>query len=65
VTYRKYALKQGNRIAVRFIKYDIQGVFLLVGVEVLLLRSEKKNNRLYGDTQRRDFRPLEDKRYLW
>jgi hypothetical protein len=42
VTYRKYALKQGNRIAVRFIKYDIQGVFLLLGVEVLLLRSEKK-----------------------
>jgi hypothetical protein len=26
--YRKYALKQGNRIGVRFIKYDIQGVFL-------------------------------------
>jgi hypothetical protein len=28
VTYRKYDLKQGNRIGVRFIKYDIQGVFL-------------------------------------
>jgi hypothetical protein len=28
VTYRKCALKQGNRIGVRFIKYDIQGVFL-------------------------------------
>jgi hypothetical protein len=28
VTYRKYALKQGNRIGVRFIKFDIQGVFL-------------------------------------
>jgi hypothetical protein len=28
VTYRKYALKQGNRIGVRFIEYDIQGVFL-------------------------------------
>jgi hypothetical protein len=28
VTYRKYALKQGNRIGVRFIKYNIQGVFL-------------------------------------
>jgi hypothetical protein len=28
VTYRKYALKQGNRIGVRFIKYDIQGVVL-------------------------------------
>jgi hypothetical protein len=28
VTYRKYALKQGNRIGVRFTKYDIQGVFL-------------------------------------
>jgi hypothetical protein len=28
VTYRKYVLKQGNRIDVRFIKYDIQGVFL-------------------------------------
>jgi hypothetical protein len=28
VTYRKYALKQGNTIGVRFIKYDIQGVFL-------------------------------------
>jgi hypothetical protein len=27
VTYRKYALKQGNRIGVRFIKYDVQGVF--------------------------------------
>jgi hypothetical protein len=25
---RKYALKQGNSIGVRFIKYDIQGVFL-------------------------------------
>jgi hypothetical protein len=25
VTYRKYALKQGNRIGVHFIKYDIQG----------------------------------------
>jgi hypothetical protein len=28
VTYRKYALKQGNRIGVRFITYDIQDVFL-------------------------------------
>jgi hypothetical protein len=28
VIYRKYALKQGNRIGVRFIKYDIQDVFL-------------------------------------
>jgi hypothetical protein len=28
VTSRKYALKQGNRIGVCFIKYDIQGVFL-------------------------------------
>jgi hypothetical protein len=28
VTYGKYALKQGNRIGVHFIKYDIQGVFL-------------------------------------
>jgi hypothetical protein len=28
VTYRKYALKQGNHIDVRFIKYDIQGVVL-------------------------------------
>jgi hypothetical protein len=28
VTNRKYASKQGNRIGVRFIKYDIQGVFL-------------------------------------
>jgi hypothetical protein len=28
VTSRKYALKQGNRIGVRFIKYDKQGVFL-------------------------------------
>jgi hypothetical protein len=28
VTYRKYVLKQGNRIGVPFIKYDIQGVFL-------------------------------------
>jgi hypothetical protein len=27
-TYWKYALKQGNRIGVHFIKYDIQGVFL-------------------------------------
>jgi hypothetical protein len=26
--HRKDALKQGNRIGVRFIKYDIQGVFL-------------------------------------
>jgi hypothetical protein len=28
--YKMYAnaLKQGNRIGVRFIKYDIQGVFL-------------------------------------
>jgi hypothetical protein len=25
VTYRKYALKQGNRIGVHFIKHDIQG----------------------------------------
>jgi hypothetical protein len=32
VTYRKYALKQGNRIGVRFIKYDIQGVFLKCAV---------------------------------
>jgi hypothetical protein len=33
---------------------------------VLLLRSEKKRhfNRFYGDTQRRDFRLLEDKVYL-
>jgi hypothetical protein len=28
VTSRKYDLKQGNRIGVRFTKYDIQGVFL-------------------------------------
>jgi hypothetical protein len=28
VTSRKYALKQGNRIGVRFIKYGMQGVFL-------------------------------------
>jgi hypothetical protein len=27
-TYRKYALKQANRLGVRFIKYDIQAVFL-------------------------------------
>jgi hypothetical protein len=27
-TSRKYALKQGNRIGVCFIKYDIQGVYL-------------------------------------
>jgi hypothetical protein len=32
VTYRKYALKQGNRIGVRFIKYDIQDVFLKCAV---------------------------------
>jgi hypothetical protein len=25
---RKYALKQGNRIGVRYTVYDIQGVFL-------------------------------------
>jgi hypothetical protein len=28
VAYRKYALKQADRIGVRFIKYDIQSVFL-------------------------------------
>jgi hypothetical protein len=28
LTYRKYSLKQGNRIGVRCIKYDVQGVFL-------------------------------------
>jgi hypothetical protein len=28
VTSSKHALKQGNRIDVCFIKYDIQGVFL-------------------------------------
>jgi hypothetical protein len=28
LTYRKYSLKQGNRIGVRFIKYNIQGVIL-------------------------------------
>jgi hypothetical protein len=27
-TSRKYALKQGNRIGVRFIKHDIQGCIL-------------------------------------
>jgi hypothetical protein len=37
VTYGKYALKQGNRIGVRFIKYDIQGVFLKC-VEILPTR---------------------------
>jgi hypothetical protein len=38
---------------------------LFLGLEVLLLRSEKRNfNRLYGDTQRRDFQLLEDKRLL-
>jgi hypothetical protein len=37
VTYRKYGLKQGNRIGVRFIKYDIQGVFLKCG-EILPTR---------------------------
>jgi hypothetical protein len=38
---------------------------LLLGLEVLLLRSEKKRyfSRLYGDTQRSDFRPLEDKNF--
>jgi hypothetical protein len=25
LTFRKYALKQGNRIGVHFMKYDIQG----------------------------------------
>jgi hypothetical protein len=35
VTYRKYALKQGNRV--RFIKYDVQGVFLKC-VEILPTR---------------------------
>jgi hypothetical protein len=28
ISKNKYALKLGNRIDVRFIKYDIQGVFL-------------------------------------
>jgi hypothetical protein len=37
VTYRKYALKQRNRIGVRFIKYDIEGVFLK-GAEILPTR---------------------------
>jgi hypothetical protein len=26
VAYKKYALKQGDRIGVRFIKYDIQSI---------------------------------------
>jgi hypothetical protein len=36
---------------------------VFLGIEVFLLRSEKKShfNRFYGDTQRCDFRPLEDK----
>jgi hypothetical protein len=36
---------------------------LLLGFEVLLLRLQKKShvNHFYRDTQRRDFRPLEDK----
>jgi hypothetical protein len=34
---RKYALKQGNHIGVRFIKYDIEGVFLK-GAEILPTR---------------------------
>jgi hypothetical protein len=40
---------------------------LLLGLEVLLLRSEKKLhfNRLYGDTQSRDYRPLEVKGILF
>jgi hypothetical protein len=37
VTYRKYALNQGNRIGVRFIKYDIQGVFFKCA-EILPMR---------------------------
>jgi hypothetical protein len=37
VTSRKYALKQGNRIGVHFIKIDIQGVFLKC-VEILPTR---------------------------
>jgi hypothetical protein len=38
---------------------------LLLGLELFLLRSENKShfNRFCGDTQRRDFRPLEDKKY--
>jgi hypothetical protein len=35
---------------------------LFLGLEVLLLRSEKSHfSRFSEDTQRRDFRPLEDK----
>jgi hypothetical protein len=38
---------------------------LLLGLEVFLLRSDKNaTNRFYGNTQRRDFRPLKHKRWL-
>jgi hypothetical protein len=40
--------------------------FQLLGLEVLHIRLQKKShfNDFYRDTQRRDFRPLEDKSYL-
>jgi hypothetical protein len=38
------------------------GTLQLLGLELLLLRSKKRHfNRLYGDTQKCDFRPPEDK----
>jgi hypothetical protein len=36
------------------------GTFLLLGIEVLRSKKKKQFNRLNGDTQRRDFRPLKD-----
>jgi hypothetical protein len=39
--------------------------FQLLGFEVFQVRLQKKNtNGSYRDTQRRDFRPFEDKRFI-
>jgi hypothetical protein len=43
-----------------------RGTLLLLGLEVLLLRSKKSAfHCLYGDTQRCDFPQLEDKNYYY
>jgi hypothetical protein len=42
------------------------GILLLLGLEVLLLRSEKKDPlTVWRYTKRRDFRPLEDNSILY
>jgi hypothetical protein len=63
----KYALKQGNRIGVRFIKYDIQGVFLKCAEILRKIIAQKINVILFCDIEffRYFFRVLHEASSSW